>query len=241
MTSATNSEHAQLATLSVVVPIGPEDESWRELLSDLGSLPQTTEIFLVANTKQPNDLEVRSREASICANLRWIESERGRARQLNLGASLSTGEYVWFLHADSRVSTEEVERLLAKINSRRDALYYFDLEFAADGPRATTLNEWGTLFRSRVLGLPFGDQGLCLRRDIFQQLGGFDEQARYGEDHLLVWAARRRGIPVLPVGATITTSARKYVNHGWARTTASHCWLTWRQALPQWWQWIRGL
>jgi hypothetical protein len=114
-----------------------------------------------------------------------------------------------------------------------DAIQYFDLEFQPDGPRLARLNALGARFRSRWLGMPFGDQGLCLRRDLFWRLGGFDETAAYGEDHLLIWAARRAPIPLQPVGAVITTSARKYASNGWFATTALHSWRTWRQAIPQ--------
>jgi hypothetical protein len=92
--------------------------------------------------------------------------------------------------------------------------------------------------RSRFLGLPFGDQGFCLSREHFQQIGRFDEHASYGEDHLLVWSARRQGILIRSVGASIATSARKYQAHGWLRMTLRNAWLTWRQAIPEWWKWV---
>ena len=84
------------------------------------------------------------------------------------------------------------------------------------------------------LPTPFGDQAFCMRRDDFWRAGGFDDRAPYGEDHLLVWQAGRVGIPVRSVGARIYTSARKYRDRGWARTTARHLWLTYKQAVPEW-------
>jgi hypothetical protein len=121
----------------------------------------------------------------------------------------------------------------AAVRDAPGALHYFDLAFLGDGPRRCKLNALGARFRSRVLGMPFGDQGLCVRRDLFEALGGYDEAARYGEDHLLVWAARRAGVRLHPVGQRLRTSARKYGRQGWARTTARHLVLTLRQALPQ--------
>ncbi|RPJ70307.1 MAG: DUF2064 domain-containing protein, partial [Alphaproteobacteria bacterium] len=64
-------------------------------------------------------------------------------------------------------------------------------------------------------------------------LGMFDENAKYGEDHLLVWRAHQRGIEVLPAFAELFTSARKYRNSGWVTTTSRHIFLTYKQALPQ--------
>src|SRR5690606_9384341 len=91
----------------------------------------------------------------------------------------------------------------------------------------------GVVFRSRVLGLPFGDQGLCLRREVFFELGGFNEDARYGEDHLLVWKAHQQDVPILPVKAKLQTSARRYRSEGWLPPTAKHVALTAVQATPE--------
>ncbi|HZF97242.1 MAG TPA: glycosyl transferase family 2, partial [Pseudoxanthomonas sp.] len=92
------------------------------------------------------------------------------------------------------------------------------------------LNALGAWFRSRCLGLPFGDQGLALPRALFERLGGFDESLRGGEDHDLVWRARRAGVPLQPARAPLYTSARKYAQRGWGATTAFHLRETWRQA-----------
>ena len=109
-------------------------------------------------------------------------------------------------------------------------LGYFDLRFAADGPVAVHLNALGVRLRSRVLGLPFGDQGFFLPAATFARLGGFDPSLPHGEDHALVWAARRAGVPLVAAGAPLYTSARKYAEHGWLRTTVRHVRLTAVQA-----------
>ena len=96
------------------------------------------------------------------------------------------------------------------------------------------MNAAGANLRARWLGLPFGDQGLLLPRACFEALHGFDEQAAYGEDHLLVWAARRAGLPLRHIPAVLETSARKYARHGWLRTTWRHWRLTVAQAWPAW-------
>ena len=62
------------------------------------------------------------------------------------------------------------------------------------------------------------------------EAGGFDAQLRAGEDHALVWRARHDGLPLRRLAAPLYTSARKYAEHGWFRTTAWHLSATWRQA-----------
>ena len=224
------------AKVSVVVPVGPGDESWRGLLEDLESLPPDSELFLIATADEPAELQDLTRIHELHCLTCWKITSPGRAEQMNLGAQLATREYMWFLHADSRLSSSVLEQLDRMVGENVDALMFFDLEFRDDGPAITRWNAKGARFRSRVLGMPFGDQGFCLRRETFFRLGGFDETAEYGEDHLLVWKARQQEIPLQALDAKISTSARKYDRIGWLRTTLSHLWLTARQALPQWWR-----
>lgn len=152
-----------------------------------------------------------------------------RASSMNQAASVAIGRHLWFVHADTTLSAEAVPMLLEQLHEQPGALRYFDLRF--DGGTLMRLTEGGVSFRSRVFGLPFGDQALCLPAAMFTSLGGYDETAAHGEDHQLVRDARRAGFPIQPVGATITTSARKYREKGWFRTTFMHLRLTLLQSL----------
>ncbi len=168
-----------------------------------------------------------------------MESSPGRAKQLNTGANTALGRFLWFLHADTIVSTAAVAALENELQRQPTALHYFRLKFQDDGPRQMNLNAAGVWFRSRWLGMPFGDQGICIERSTFQKLGGYDETAAYGEDHLFVWKARQNGICLNGIREPIQTSARKYRQHGWWRTTSRHVILTFRQAIPEFWRLIR--
>ena len=123
--------------------------------------------------------------------------------------------------------------LITALEAAPDALHYFDLKFLDDGPSLMPVNVLGAYVRSHALGLPFGDQGLCLSRTAFERLGGFDAQVPYGEDHVFVWRAGRQGMPLRCTGVPLYTSARKYQAHGWAPTTLRHLLLTYKQAVPE--------
>ncbi|MFY8136371.1 MAG: TIGR04283 family arsenosugar biosynthesis glycosyltransferase [Aquimonas sp.] len=215
-----------LPRLSIVVPIGPGETAWRALLDDLQSLPVDVELLLVGVDRAPVELDARS--GALAGRLRWLRTERGRAHQQNAGAAAARGEWLCFLHADSRLDAGAV-RALAALAQRPSALYYFDLGFF-DGPGLLRLNALGANLRSRLLGLPFGDQGLSLPRTAFERLGGFDPSLPRAEDHALVWAAHRAGLTVRPVGARLRTSGRRYAEAGWLRTTLRFLALTWTQA-----------
>ncbi len=152
---------------------------------------------------------------------------------MNLGANKARYSSLLFLHSDSRLKEWSVQRLVQSLSAFPNALHYFDLNFQDQSNLLMHLNQWGVSFRSHILGIPFGDQGLCLNRDHFFNLGGYDETVSYGEDHLFVWKTRRSRIRLKCIGATIETSSRKYQKHGWLKITTRHLWLTVRQAIPQ--------
>lgn len=213
--------------LSVIIPVGPADPAWRELLGDLRALGDEAEIILVATPGEaPGDFAPA--DYGLAAPCRWLEAPAGRARQQNAGAAAAAGATLWFLHADSRAPRAAVAA--AQRFAGRAALGYFDLRFRADGPRLVKLNALGARIRSRCFGLPFGDQGLIMPRSAFLRLRGFDETLPAAEDHAFVWAARRAGLPLAPVGAVLETSARRYAAQGWLRTTLRHARLTISQA-----------
>ncbi len=212
-----------LDRLSIVIPAGPGDDVWHGLLPQLEST-SVSEIVLV-RTDQDDAII-----ASLPAKAREIRSMAGRARQLNAGAAASTGDWLWFLHADSRLTPNTMAALQRFIGTNREAIGYFDLRFLDDGPALTAINTFGTWWRTRLFCLPFGDQGFVMPRRVFDELDGFDERLPSGEDHALVWTARRAGVRIKPVGAFIHTSARKYAQRGWWKTTRQHLALTWTQA-----------
>jgi hypothetical protein len=200
-----------LLDVSIIIPIAPEETELEPLLGDLNQYAPEAEI-LVVDTQRVS----------------------GRAAQMNEGAQAATRPYVWFLHADSRLSLQTVKKLNQSLQKHPNSLHYHRLKFLSDGPPLMFLNEWGCWMRSRLLSTPFGDQGLCLSKGIFDRIGGFDESLPYGEDHLLVWAARHEGVPLQYTGAVLKTSARRYQKTGWWRLTGRYwrVWLT--QATPEW-------
>lgn len=162
-----------------------------------------------------------------------VTSEGSRARSLNAGARRARGDLLWFLHADSRPGVEAVQRLLAAAQAHPAALLFFDLAFANDAGPLVRINQWGGNLRSRLLRLPYGDQGLACRREVFERIGPFREDVAYGEDHLLVWQAHRAGVKLARVGTRLPTSARTYAEHGWLRLTLLYQYRFLAQALPQ--------
>lgn len=210
---------------SIIIPSHPQDQTWISLLSDFNHLPQSTEIIIVGPHLNPS---LSSKYQSSCGpKIKFLYSEIGRAKQLNTGALSATNENLWFVHSDSRISADSIKALETVVAKNSvPALFYFDLKFLGDGPLLMPLNSLGATLRSSILGIPFGDQGFFIKRNLFLKTEGYDEVTKYGEDHLFVWSCKRQGILILRVNAPIFTSARKYKKSGWISTTLRHLFLT---------------
>lgn len=211
--------------LSVVIPLGPRDEVPLSLVTRLREEIPDVELILSAGPV--------ARSSSVPVTV--ITGPLGRAHQLNAGARRASGEYLWFLHADSGLAHDTITSLKSVIERSTDCLWFFSLRFG-DGSRLMRITEGGVRLRSEILKIPFGDQGFLLSRRTFDRLGNFDAGAKFGEDHLMVWKAHRLGIPVRCTGGSLVTSARKYDKGGWLRVTGRHLFMTWGQAAPELWR-----
>lgn len=209
--------------LSIIIPVKKGESSWRKLLSQLKELHINCETILIGP-----DFENQTE-----GHIQFIYSQKGRAGKLNEGALKAKGRFLWFLHADSKISKNSSEVINLCLKKNPDAIYHFDLYFLTDGPRLLTLNSIGANVRSKVFKMPFGDQAFFLRKNTFINLGLFDEMAPYGEDHLLIWRAHQNQIKVQSCNTPIYTSARKYQKDGWIKTTLTHIFLTYKQAFPE--------
>ena len=174
--------------ISIIVPIGPKEESWSRLISDLSFLFKSDISFEIIFCHCE-----KGRTFFESPFVKTVFSERGRGRQLNRGAEEASGRFLWFLHADSRLEIVDFFKLLESLSDYPERLHYFDLSFLGDGPPLMILNALGVKLRSDILGIPFGDQGFCLSQELFWSLGALSEND-FGEDHLFLWKARQKGI-----------------------------------------------
>jgi rSAM/selenodomain-associated transferase 2 len=163
------------------------------------------------------------------AAARVIVSERGRGHQLRAGAGAATGDWLLFLHADTRLSAgwrEEVEKHI-----RGRPAFAACFRFRLDDPAwQARLIERGVALRNSLLGLPYGDQGLLLSRSLYEQVGGYAPLPLM-EDVDLVRRLPQR-VALLPVNAL--TSADRWRRDGWLRRSARNlaCLTLYRLGVP---------
>ncbi len=206
--------------LSIIIPVGPGDNAWQTLLPELLAHNRINEIILSACQDQPENTLLQD------VRVQWLSGQQGRAHQLNAGAQAAKGKLLWFLHADSQLSEEVWPAIANFCSQNNDALAYFELSFAIDGPWLTRLNARLANLRARYLGLPFGDQGFVLKKSLFNALNGFDTHLKRGEDLDFVVRVRHAGYALMPLPAILQSSARRYHRQGWLKTSLEHIFLT---------------
>lgn len=209
--------------ISVIIPLAPKEKLNERLEQQLSAFPGDWEILLCSAQRPFCITEPEGR-------FQWILADNGRANCLNTGAKHATGNYLWFLHADSILLEHTVSKLSETMEKNESALYYFDLKFFTKTCYFMRFNEKGVLFRSRCLKTPFGDQAFFMKRELFEHFSPYSTEVPYGEDHILVRDYRRYQIPILPIGMKLLTSARKYEENGWLKTNLLHLYLWRKQA-----------
>ena len=145
-----------------------------------------------------------------------VRAPEGRARQMNAGARAASGDILLFLHADTRVAPESLDRVRALLRSPGVALGAYRLAFR-ERSAWLRLIALGANLRARLFSLPYGDQALFMRRADFTAAGGFSNEPIL-EDVLLVQKMRRRGTVALLEDYAVT-SARRWMARGMLTAT----------------------
>ncbi len=195
---------------SIIIPVINEAAQIRECIaSALAASPK--EVIVVDGGSTDDSVQI----ASGC-ECKVLQSPPGRAVQQNLGATQATGDVLLFLHADCRLAADALSQIETALNDSEVVAGAFRQSIDAGGAMFRIL-EFGNASRVRWLKSPYGDQGIFVRRGLFEELGSFPE-VRLMEDVLLMRQLRRHG-RVLLLPGPITVSARRWQQHGILRQT----------------------
>lgn len=151
-----------------------------------------------------------------------LVSSPGRAVQQNVGAAEASGDVLLFLHADCRLAPDCLHSIGDCLGDDRFVGGCFQQHIDAPGLMYRVV-ERGNSLRVRVLKWAYGDQGIFVRRSVFEDLGGFPS-VNLMEDLLFMKRLKKCGrIGLLP--HTIHTSSRRWEQRGVVRQTLRNWWL----------------
>ena len=193
-------------TLSIIIPTL---NAAKTLPATLASVRGGAEEVLVVDGGSSDDTADIARVAGADV----VTSDRGRGVQLRTGSEAVAGDWLLFLHADTRLAEKWRDAvgdfMSDPANGARAAVFRYALDDpSSQARRVERLVNW----RSRVLGLPYGDQGLLISRGLYDSLDGF-RPIPLMEDVDIVRRIGKKNISILDAAAV--TSAARYRKGGW--------------------------
>jgi rSAM/selenodomain-associated transferase 2 len=209
--------------LSIVIPALNEAARIAATLAALAPLrAQGVEVIVVDGGSRDGTLQRCEGAADVL-----VTSPRGRARQMNAGARAAMGDALLFLHADTTLPPGAL--MLISDALAHHAWGRFDVRIAGCSrwlPIVAVLMN----IRSRLTGIATGDQALFMRREAFDAVGGFPDQALMEDVEICKRLRRHAGAPAC-LRAKVVTSGRRWDERGAWRTIVLMWrlrWLYWR-------------
>ena len=207
----TNSEQTTSSLkVSVIIPTYNESTALAETLTRLKPFCPF-EILIGDGGSEDNTADIARR-----FEIRVIQSQRGRAAQMNAAAAEAQGDLLLFLHADSYIDPQGYQKMIETMTRKPYLGGAFSLHIDSPLPALQRIARWAN-WRSRYLNLVYGDQGIFVRREIFNELKGFSPLP-ICEDLDFFRRLKNRG-PVVLLKEKASTSPRRWLSEGVGFTT----------------------
>jgi len=206
--------------LTIIVPMLNEAEVLPQLLAQLSDYSaRGCEIILVdGGSTDGSDIQARQNGFTV------LNAQPGRARQMNAGVTLATGDIFLFLHADTLLPDSADSLIREALRKNSAGWGRFDVLISGVSVWFPIIARMINL-RSRLSGIATGDQAIFVQRELFDRVGGFPDQPLM-EDIELSRLLNKVSAPVC-LRAKVTTSGRRWETRGVLRTVL----LMWRLRL----------
>ncbi|KAA3631823.1 MAG: glycosyltransferase [Calditrichaeota bacterium] len=201
-------KESSLNRISIIIPTLNEAACIGDLLKKCVDEFQPYELIVTDGGSADNTVEIAKQFALV------YQTSKGRGQQLNFGAQKSTGDILWFLHADTLPhprSASEIQTLLKDEKIIGGAFEY----------NLTSKNIWLRFFshysnfKNKLFNRVYGDMGIFIRRNVFKKMNGFKESMLM-EDYAFGRELKKHGkIKILPL--KIETSPRDWYKEGFIR------------------------
>ena len=195
--------------VSIIIPVLNEEQSVKSLLQQLQIYRQQGhEVIVVDGGSDDETVSISKPLAD-----KVITSYAGRAKQMNKGVAESTNEVLWFLHADTSIPENVIENIQKSLVKRDWGRFNIKLSGAQFLFR---IIEKMINIRSRLSGVATGDQGIFVKRNMFESVGGYSEIPLM-EDVALSYKLKTISQPAC-IKETLTTSSRRWEKNGIIKT-----------------------
>jgi len=214
-----------LSKISIIIPTINEANNLPLLLSDLSIIQKEGEVLIIDCGSEDKTIEI----AKIYGAKVYKSNEKNRGLQLDIGAKNSKGEWLIFLHADTRLTHEWFTKIKSILKGDKNFIYFFKFKIN-DQKIIYRFLEILVNFRSQFLKQPYGDQGLIIHRSIYLKNNGFRKIPLMEDVDFLRRLNNKKDLKQL--NSLIFTSSRK-----WERTNI------FVQALKNWnfrRRWLKG-
>lgn len=196
--------------ISIVTPVFNEAKIIGDTLGRL-SLSEGEELIVVDGGSTDETVSIARQFTD-----KVFEARTGRARVMNLGAERASGDILLFLHADCELPENAFQIIRETLKDRGVTAGAFDLSIDAPGLRFRII-ELGANLRAHVTNLLYGDQGMFLKKEVFNRIGGF-ANIPLMEDIEISLRLKRLG-RIIFVKPAIKASARRWLQEGAVHTT----------------------
>ena len=195
--------------ISVIIPVYNEPYTINKTLEHLNCLKteKKMEIIVVDGHISRTTLKSIKDKKAI-----KIYSSRGRGIQMNAGARAARSETLLFLHADTLPPDNSPELILQTLSAPKTVAGSFDLGILSDKP-IFRLIEKMVHIRSRLTRIPYGDQGIFIKKHFFDSIGGYGK-IPIMEDVDLMRRVKKSGGRIKIINRKILTSPRRWEHEG---------------------------
>lgn len=197
------------AMVSIIIPVLNEEKSIENLLKGIDGLQGEKEVIVVDGNSTDNTVYIASKYAKV------VKSIRGRANQMNAGAKEANGDILWFVHSDSVLQKDSLLLIEKSIENGSVgggfSIYFYDFNTLFMKYISVTSN-----IRAKYFKLLYGDQGIFIKKNIFNMIGGYPKIELMEDIELSLKLKKMGKIELLK--CTIGTSGRRFMNGGQIRT-----------------------
>lgn len=198
--------------ISIITPLLNEREHINSFLENISKIEGNFELILVdGGSIDGTRDEVKTNRSRFNRRLSILESEPGRANQMNKGAEYANGDILLFLHIDCSIQKNSLKIIETTVKSGKVIGGGFKQAFTNSDSFLQFISVLGNL-RTRIMKIFFGDYGLFIRKDVFKKVGGYDN-IQFLEDVELSKKVKKYG-KLIQIDSVILTSPRRYESKG---------------------------